>query len=86
MAGLPLEHTVTLDIPSRLRIGNRQYRLWDDPKYSKITFSTPDILERSLMEAVSEGRAQYALDGYLSERGSKWAWFTGWLGLTKGSK
>ncbi|MFC1579995.1 hypothetical protein ACFL4N_03690 [Thermodesulfobacteriota bacterium] len=64
MAGLALEHQVTVEIAPVFQAGSREYRLWADPQYSKITFSSPDIIERSLMNAVREGKAQYALDWY----------------------
>jgi hypothetical protein len=41
-------------------------RLWEDPCYSTLTFSTPDQLEKSLMEAVANGKGEYALDWYLN--------------------
>ena len=64
MAGLSIEDTVTVKIDPVVIVGNKEYRLWADPKYSEIIFSTPDVIERSLMEAVSEGRAEYALGWY----------------------
>jgi hypothetical protein len=64
IAGLPVEDKVTVKIASSMMIGKKEYRLWTDPKYSEITFSSPDVIERSLMEAVSEGRAEYALGWY----------------------
>lgn len=66
MAGLPLEHQVTVKIAPVLRAGSREYRLWTDPRYSKITLSSPDIIEHSLMNAVREGKAQYALEWYMN--------------------
>jgi len=66
MAGLPLEHRVTVKIDPVFQAGSREYRLWTDPRYSKLTFSSPDILERSLMNAVKEGKAQYALHWYIN--------------------
>ncbi|MBZ0110280.1 MAG: hypothetical protein K8F52_16650 [Candidatus Scalindua rubra] len=46
------------------RAGGKEYRLWTDPRYSNLKLSTPDIIERSLIHAVMEGRAEYALDWY----------------------
>lgn len=66
MAGLHLEHQVTIEIAPVLHAGSREYRLWTDPQYSKLTFSSPDIIERSLMNAVKEGKAQYALQWYMN--------------------
>lgn len=66
MAGLSLKHQVTVKFGPQLRVGNQQYRLWADPRYSQITFSTPDVLEHSLMKAVEKGEAEYALGWYLN--------------------
>ena len=54
-----------MPIPQTLCLDRRRYVLWRDPEYSAITIATPDILEKSLMEAVDEGRAEYALPWYL---------------------
>ena len=62
--GLNLEHEVTVEIDPLIAAGEMEYRLWVDPKYSKITFSTPDIIERSLIKAVSHDKAEYALGWY----------------------
>jgi hypothetical protein len=67
MAGLSIEDKVTVRIDPIMVYGDKEYRLWTDPQYSEITFSTPDILERSLMKAVSEGKAEYALGWYLDK-------------------
>lgn len=63
--GICLEHEVTMAIQSEVWLGREKIVLWRDPCYSKITFSTPDILEKSLMELVREGRGEYALSWYL---------------------
>lgn len=38
--------------------------LWTDPVYQEIHIATPDRLERSLIEAVEQGKAEYALPWY----------------------
>jgi len=58
---IPLEHTITLAIDPFLKIAGKSFPLWSDPKYATLTLSSPDVLEKSLMQAVREGRAQYAL-------------------------
>lgn len=63
-AGLDLDCEITMKVEQSLSIGGQKVCLWQDPAYSEITFSSPDILERSLMRAVQEGRAQYALSWY----------------------
>jgi hypothetical protein len=64
LVGIELDHFVTINIPPEFDVNGNKYLLWTDPQYSKLTFSTPDILERSLIQLVVEGRAEYALDWY----------------------
>lgn len=61
---LDLEDEVTVNIGPQMTFGGRVLPLWKDPAYSKITFSSPDIIEKSLMKAVREGKAKYALPWY----------------------
>lgn len=64
LAGLSLESDVTMTIDPTVYYGRCWLRLWEDPSYASITFSSPDQLEKSLMQAVCEGEAEYALDWY----------------------
>lgn len=66
MAGLSLETEASMQVSPKIYFGRRWIRLWEDPRYSKLTFSTPDVLEKSMMEAVKNGKAEYALDWYLN--------------------
>lgn len=68
IAGVNLCCKVTIPIPQRIRIGKEGYTLWEDPGYSQLTISTPDILEKSMMLAVEEGKVEYALPYYLKNR------------------
>lgn len=68
MAGLAIEHRVTVKLDPLIVFNNREFRLWTDPEYSNLTFSSPDIIEKSLMKAVKEGRAEYALGWYLDKK------------------
>ncbi len=64
LAGLTLDHTVTIEIDPVLHLCGDCLPLWSDPQYATFTFSTPDVLERSLMHAVWCGEAEFALDWY----------------------
>ncbi len=64
LAGLPLESEISMRIAPFVTIGKRKLTFWNDHKYSLFTFSTPDMLEKSLMQAVLEGKAEYALNWY----------------------
>lgn len=66
LAGLQLDSVITIPIKQECEIGGRKMRLWEDSIYASITLSSPDILEKSMVLAVQEGRAQYALDWALS--------------------
>lgn len=64
LADFPLEYEVTIPISQTVSLCGEKLTLWQDPQYSAITVSTPDVIERSLMEAVRIGRAEYALSWY----------------------
>lgn len=65
LAGVSLSTQITMQIAPSIFYGKTWIRLWKDPRYSTLTFSTPDMLEKSLMKAVENGEAEYALDWYL---------------------
>lgn len=65
IAGLDLEHAVTISIEPIVELGGENILLWTDARFSKLTISSPDILEKSLMQAVREGKAQNATHWYI---------------------
>lgn len=67
----PLEYEVTITIPSQTKFRGNTYRLWTDPKYRWFTFSSPDIAERSLLNALHSGRGENALKWYLNHKCSR---------------
>lgn len=67
IAGLSLSSDATMRIAPRVFFGRSCIRLWEDPYYATLTFPTPDILEKSLMQAVEYGKAEEALDWYLKQ-------------------
>lgn len=68
LAGLWMDVEIDVPIDQEIIFGGRCLRLWDDEQYSSLTLATPDSIECSLMDAVAEGRAQYALNWYLRHR------------------
>lgn len=68
LAGLDLACEVTMDIQPCLYYGGRQVRLWSDPLYSQLTISSPDILEKSMMQAAKENQVENALQWYQGVR------------------
>lgn len=65
IAGVELKHSVTVPIEQRITLYGENIQLWSDPFYAELTISSPDILEKSLMQAVKEGKAQNATNWYL---------------------
>jgi hypothetical protein len=59
LAGLELDCEVTIVLEKELYLYGERVRFWEDPCYSRLTISSPDIVECSLMKAVREGKAQY---------------------------
>lgn len=68
LANLSLASKTTMTLNPSIYYRNTWIRLWEDPRYSTITFATPDVLEKSLIQAVENGQAEYALDWYLKHR------------------
>lgn len=64
IAGLSLKSHEKMAIPPRVLFGRCWIRLWEDPFYSTFTFPTPDVLEKSLIQAVERGEAEDALNWY----------------------
>ncbi len=55
LAGVYLESEITISVPSSMWFNGMHVRLWEDPAYRTLTFSSPDILEKSMREASSKG-------------------------------
>lgn len=72
VAGLSLVSETTMSIEPQVLYGGRRIQLWESPLYSTITFATPDVVEKSLIKAVEEGKAEYALDWYTHLKSSIW--------------
>jgi hypothetical protein len=68
LAEIDLEADITIPISQFARCGGACVRVWSDERYSEITFSSPDILEESLMNLVHEGKARPALMWYKKNR------------------
>ncbi len=65
LADWTIEPELFFTLAQQVEVGGRRMQLWTDPLYSQITLATPDMVEKSLIESVKSGRAQYALDWYL---------------------
>ena len=67
LGGVSLSHTIAIPVQQKIWIGRDCITLWNDSTYSSITLSSPDILEKSLIEAVQAGNAEYALEWYINQ-------------------
>lgn len=63
-AGIELGSRITLALPRVLGFKGAEYVFWTDPKYSTITFSAPEVLEQSLLQALKLGLGEDALEWY----------------------
>ncbi len=68
LGGLDLESEVAMQVDQFVSLGKYRVRMWTNPKYCNLRFLSPDVLEKSLMQAVREGKCAYALDWYLENR------------------
>ncbi len=48
IAGVYLEDRVTLPLSQYVRLKGKRYKLWSDPTFREISFSSPDILQESM--------------------------------------
>ena len=67
LAGLELDHEVTIPVPPAMELEGQKITLWQDSRYQKLTVSTPDILEKSLLQATHAGKARVACRWYRTE-------------------
>jgi hypothetical protein len=58
LAGIDLQCETSIEISSVMHYRGENIRFWNDPSYSCLTLSSPDVLEKSLMQAVREGKMQ----------------------------
>lgn len=65
LAGFHLASHVKMNIEPYFYYGQNRIRLWENPFYTEVTFATPDRIEKSLIHAVENEEAEYALDWYL---------------------
>lgn len=68
LVGLNLEDQVNVPINKKLSCRRGTIRLRSCDEYSEVILPSPDMLEKSLMEAVLDGKAEYALQWYKTHR------------------
>jgi hypothetical protein len=68
LAGINLNHRIRLTLPRETKIWGRLRRVWTDPQYRTLEFSTPEVLEVDLRQLVRFGIGSDATDWYLAWR------------------
>lgn len=64
LAGIFLIHRVRLSLPPETRIMGKTLRLWTDPQYRILEYSTPDVLEVDLRHLARFGIGQDVTEWY----------------------
>lgn len=72
LADWQIDAEVEIEIEPTIHIAGETLPLWTDPCYSMVSLNTPDMVEKSLMKAVKEGRAEPALRWYNRFRPECW--------------
>ena len=66
-AGIHLIHRVRLNIPPQVKLLGKTRRVWTDPRYAVLEFSTPDMLEVDLRHLARFGIGRDVAERYLKE-------------------
>lgn len=64
LIGIELDVEARLTIDQWIILDGRRYQMWEDPRYSTLVFSSPEVLEGSLKRLVREGKAQDVIGWY----------------------
>jgi len=65
LAGINLIHRIQLILPPETRVWGKQVRVWEDPQYRILDYSTPDVLETDLRQLVRLGVGSDVTEWYL---------------------
>jgi hypothetical protein len=63
-AGINLSHRIRLSLPREMKVWGRTWRLWTDPQFRILEFSTPEVLERDLRHLAQMGIGSDATEWY----------------------
>ena len=64
-AGINLTHRIRLTLPAETKVWGRTRRVWTDPQYRILEFSTPEVLEVDLRQLAQMGIGSDATEWYL---------------------
>ena len=66
LAGINLSHRIRLTLPPEAKVWGRTRRVWTDPQYRVLEFSTPEVLEVDLRQLAQVGIGSDATEWYLA--------------------
>lgn len=66
LAGINLSHRIRLTLPPETKFWGRTLRVWTDPQYQVLEFSTPEVLEVDLRQLAQVGIGSDATEWYLA--------------------
>ena len=66
LAGINLVHRIRLTLPSETKFLGKTARIWTDPQYRILEFSTPEVLEVDLRQLSQMGIGSDVTEWYLS--------------------
>jgi hypothetical protein len=66
LAGINLIHRIRLTLPPETKFWGRTLRVWTDPQYRRLEYSTPDVLEADLRQLARLGIGNDATEWYLA--------------------
>lgn len=66
LAGINLSHRIRLTLPPEAKFWGRTLRVWTDPRYRVLEFSTPEVLETDLRQLAQVGIGSDVTEWYLA--------------------
>jgi len=64
LAGINLSHRIRLSLPRETKVWGRTRRVWTDPQFRILEFSTPEVLEPDLRHLAQMGIGSDATEWY----------------------
>ena len=68
LAGINLGHRIRLTLPPEMKVWGRTRRIWTDPQFRILEFSTPEVLEVDLRQLAQIGIGSDATEWYLARK------------------
>jgi hypothetical protein len=66
LAGINLNHRIRLTSPPEVKVWGRARRVWTDPRFRILEFSTPEVLEVDLRQLAQMGIGSDVTEWYLA--------------------